>query len=53
MSNFNGKGSWVRPRSISLAEKDLRWELMSSKTTSERKEEIKKILEEMKKESSK
>ena len=48
---FNGKGSKPRPSSISLKEKDLRWELMSSRTSPERKEEIKKILEEIKNES--
>lgn len=47
---FNGKGSWVRPTKISLNEKDLRWELMSSRTSEERKIEIKEILEEMKNE---
>ena len=49
MSDFKGKGDWVRPSSISLKEKDLRWELMSSKTTPERKEEIKKLLKDFKK----
>ncbi len=50
MSNFQGKGDWQRPTQVSMAESDLRWELMSSKTTQERKEEILLVLECMKEE---
>lgn len=42
------KGDWKRPTQICREEYDLRWELMSSKTTPERKEEILKLLEQMK-----
>lgn len=49
MYGFQGKGSWQRPTSVSTEEKDLRWELMSSKTTPERKEEIKVILDGLRK----
>jgi hypothetical protein len=42
------KGSSRRPRQISAQQEELRWELMSSKTTPERKQEIKKILASMK-----
>lgn len=48
MSNFTGKGSWVRPSSIDKKEKELREELFWDKPTEERKKEIKKQLEEMK-----
>lgn len=44
----NGKGSWVRPSSISEYEKELRWELIKESTTQERKQEILTILEELK-----
>ena len=39
-----GKQSGQRPSSIAHDELALRWELMSSKTSSERKEEIKIML---------
>lgn len=43
---WTGKGSRPRPSSISKEEKDLRHELIYAKP--ERKEEIKRILEDMK-----
>jgi len=43
-----GKGDKQRPRQISPSEESLRWELFSSKTTAERKTDIKRILKELK-----
>ena len=43
-----GKGDKRRPQQISSYENDLRWELMSSKTTQERKCAIIQELEEIK-----
>ena len=42
-----GKGGQPRPCLVSAKEKDLRWELWQVTTTSGRKKEIKKLLEEM------
>jgi len=53
MTKHYSKGSWYRKTEITTSEADLRWELCSSKTSPERKEEIKKILEEMKSKSDK
>ena len=39
-----GKGDKRRPRTIGSQEEELRWELMNSKTTQKRKEEIIKAL---------
>lgn len=42
------KGSRQRKSQIDKVEEDLKWELISSKTTHERKEEILKLLKELK-----
>lgn len=48
MSKWHGgKGSGRRPTSVSETEENLRWELIKSTTTPERKEEIKRELEKL------
>jgi hypothetical protein len=42
---MSGKGDKRRPQQIEQSEADLRWELISSRTSQERKEEILAILE--------
>lgn len=42
-----GKGSFRRPTSVNETEENLRWELIKSTTTPERKEEIKRELEKL------
>lgn len=42
-----GKGSKRRPTSVNETEENLRWELIKSTTTPERKDEIKRKLEQL------
>lgn len=48
MSKWHGgKGSKRRPTSVNKTEENLRWELIKSTTTPERKEQIKLELEQL------